>query len=119
MFAKIEINFHALGQPEYGVFLLKWDCAVFNNLMLGKKLYLRQRSDQFRFNPHDLEIVRGNPCASFYPNGVNVAADLVCMKVIGPVVALLEANQPGCLTMPIAQAFTFHLEGVAHARMKD
>src|SRR5882762_2135436 len=41
------------------------------------------------------------------------------MKVIGPVVALLEANQPGCLTMPIAQAFTFHLEGVAHARMKD
>ena len=65
MFAKIEINFRALRQPEYSVFLLKWDGAVFNDLMLGKKLYLRRRFDQFRFDPRDLEIVRGNPCASF------------------------------------------------------
>ena len=69
MFAKIEINFHALGQPEYGVFPLKGDWAVFYDLMLGKKLYLRHRFDQFRFDPRIWKLSAVIHARPFSPTG--------------------------------------------------
>ena len=43
---------------------------------------------------------------------------VIAVHVVGTVIALAKVYQPGCLPMPVPQAFTVHIEVVPHVGMK-
>src|SRR5579864_8880079 len=91
--------------------------AVENDLMLCGELL--RWGHQLRLHAHDLKIVRANPGAALQFQRIKLIAHHKLTEAAGPVVALAEIHEPGCLSLPLAQTFTGNLKVIAHVRMKD
>ena len=117
--AEVEIEFGAFGKPEGKILFRKRNGTVFHELVFAEKLNLGHGLDHFSFDANDLELVGGDPCASFQIDGVLLGADAVAVHTIRAIGTLTEVDEPTGLSVPVAEAFAGEVEGVAHVGMKD
>ena len=119
VFAEVEVNIRALGEPEGSVLLGKRDGPVFHDFVFREKSDFGHGLDHLGFYAHDLEGVGGDPCPSFQVNGINLSADFIAVNAVGAVFALAEVDKPCGPPVPVPEAFAGHDEVAAHVRMED
>jgi len=63
--AEIKVDLRSLRQPELYILSLKKDGPILHNLVFAEELNRLNRTDQFRFNAHDLKFVARDPGSPF------------------------------------------------------
>src|SRR6266850_989133 len=101
-------DFRYLREPHVEIARLEMHWTIFDGGVIRSQADLRQRGNQVRFQPDDLEVVRGDPSAPFEWNCVNRAlcSQLISANAIGLIGPLAEMDLPSRRAVRLRQSLT-------------